>query len=1100
MWNLIDIYFKNNSLSKQQIDSFDYCIENLLPSIINEVGDVHVNETTEIKFENLKISKPMNYESDGMSECIMPKEARLRNLTYCSSLYITIKLKTGDKIDVFENCFLGKMPIMVKSKYCNLDQKEYIENTKECEYDPGGYFIVNGSEKVLISQEKMNNNEIYVFMKKQPHKYIYVAEFRSLKEMEYKSSSTTFVSITQKNVNNDYFIRITLPFLKTDIHYLYIYIFLGITTFVDIFNFFPNISTSFKEILFNTMKEIPLISREDCIEYIYKKMNLTYKTELTMVQKEQTIMRYFDYGFFPHMESKMKAKLFLMSDMITQVIMCTIGSRTEDDRDHFKNKRIELSGNLIAGMFRHLYKRTHKEFSTNVCKALEGGKVINITHMLKSKIITNGLKYSLSTGNWSIGLNSINSTKTGVSQVLNRLTYASTLSHLRRINSPIGREGKLTKPRQLHNSHWGKCCPAETPEGQACGLVKNMSMMVMVSQQSPSQPIVNLLLELGIKEFENVDKISNEDITVVVNGTRIGICNNPNYVVNKLKSLKRCNDLSIDVGISYDPEKGLIKISTDNGRTCRPLLIVENNRLIINQDKIDDTYTWDKLVGEGCIEYIDAEEEEYTLIAMDVDDLKSDCKNYTHCEIHPSMILGVCASTIPYPDHNQSPRNCYQSAMGKQAMGVYSTNYQQRMDTLSHILYYPQKPLVTTKSADILNVSKLPAGQNAIIAICSYTGYNQEDSIIMNQSAIDRGLFRSVFYRTYKEEIKQQGGGVKETIEKPDPNDCLGVKLGNYNDLDDDGLMTPGLQANANDVIVGKTVELTNNIGKYIKKDMSTFVRQNETGIVDKVMVSTNDQGAKMIKTKIRSTRIPEIGDKFSARHGQKGTIGITMTQEDMPFTCEGISPDIIINPHAIPSRMTIGMMLECLQGKTGVLKGSISDSTAFNKDFCVERLMNEMKSMGYNKYGNERLYNGQTGKIMNASIFIGPTYYQRLKHMVADKIHSRSRGPVQILTRQPVEGRARDGGLRFGEMERDCIISHGTANFLKERLFWQSDAYRVHTCEQCGLIVKADIANNIFICTSCQTSNVVQVEIPYACKLLFQELTSMNICPRIIT
>ena len=312
--------------------------------------------------------------------------------------------------------------------------------------------------------------------------------------------------------------------------------------------------------------------------------------------------------------------------------------------------------------------------------------------------------------------------------------------------------------------------------------------------------------------------------------------------------------------------------------------------------------------------------------------------------------------------------------------------------------------------------------------------------------------------------------------------------------------MTPGLKANANDVIVGKTVELTNNIGKYIKKDMSTFVRQNETGIVDKVMVSTNDQGAKMIKTKIRSTRIPEIGDKFSARHGQKGTIGITMTQEDMPFTCEGISPDIIINPHAIPSRMTIGMMLECLQGKTGVLKGSISDSTAFNKDFCAERLMNEMKSMGYNKYGNERLYNGQTGKIMNASIFIGPTYYQRLKHMVADKIHSRSRGPVQILTRQPVEGRARDGGLRFGEMERDCIISHGTANFLKERLFWQSDAYRVHTCEQCGLIVKADIANNIFICTSCQTSNVVQVEIPYACKLLFQELTSMNICPRIIT
>ena len=1095
MWEFIDIYFKNNTLSQQQIDSFDYCIENLLPNIIHEVGNVNVNEETEIMFENLKISKSMNYEADGTSENIMPKEARLRNLTYCSSLYITIKLKIREKVDVFEDCFLGKIPIMVKSKYCNL--YNFTDKTNECEYDPGGYFIVNGSEKVLISQEKMNNNEIYVFMKKQPHKYLYVAEFRSLKEMEYKSSSTAYVSITQKNMNNDYFIRVNLPFLKMDIHYVYIYIFYNITTFVDILKFFPQISTNYTEILFNTMKEITLVSREECIDYLYKKMNIIQKSDISTIQKEQIINKYFEYSFFPHMESK-KAKLYLLGDMITQIIMCTIGLRTEDDRDHFKNKRIELSGNLIAGMFRHLYKRTHKEFSTNVCKALEGGKVINITHMLKSKIITNGLKYALSTGNWSIGLNTLNSTKTGVSQVLNRLTYASTLSHLRRINSPIGREGKLTKPRQLHNSHWGKCCPAETPEGQACGLVKNMSMMVMISQHSPSEPIIKLLLEIGVKEFENVEKIVNNDTVVIVNGIRIGICNNPLIVTNRLKSLKRSNDISIDVGILYDIEKCMIKINTDSGRVCRPLFIVEDNKLLIKDEH--KKHTWTELLQKGVIEYIDAEEEESTLIAMDTDDLKSDDKRFTHCELHPSMILGVCASTIPYPDHNQSPRNCYQSAMGKQAMGIYATNFQQRMDTLSHVLYYPQKPLVTTKSADILNVSTLPAGQNAIIAICSYTGYNQEDSIIMNQSAIDRGLFRSIFYRTYKEEIKQQGGGVKEHIERPDPENCVGVKLGNYDELDHDGLMTPGVKAKTNDVIVGKTVELTTPIGKYTKKDMSTFIRQNETGIVDKVMISTNDQGAKMIKTKIRSTRIPEIGDKFSARHGQKGTIGITMTQEDMPFTCEGITPDIIINPHAIPSRMTIGMMLECLQGKTGVLKGEIGDSTAFNKNFSVDRLLHEMKSMGYNKYGNERLFNGQTGKMMDATIFIGPTYYQRLKHMVADKIHSRSRGPVQILTRQPVEGRARDGGLRFGEMERDCIISHGTANFLKERLFWQSDAYRVHTCDNCGLIAKADIANNVFICTSCQTSNVVQVDIPYACKLLFQELTSMNICPRIVT
>lgn len=991
-----------------------------------------------------------------------------------------------------------QVPIMVRSDFCilnGLPEKDQYE-LNECPFDKGGYFIINGSEKVLIAQERMAANHVYVFAKAQPSPVSYLSEIRSAVEKGGKTISTMQVKMMTRNLerSSGSTIKTTLPYIRADIPIVVVFRALDIIPDKDILDHicYDRNDTELFEMMKPCLEDaFPIQSRDTALDFIGRRGAATGLDRDKRIQHAVDVLQ---RETLPHVsvsEGQHTKKAYFFGYMIHRLLLAALERRELDDRDHFGKKRLDLAGPLLAGLFRMLFRKLTKDVYRHLQKCVETAKPFNINAAVKPSTITNGLRYSLATGNWGDQKKAMQA-RAGVSQVLNRYTFASTLSHLRRCNTPIGRDGKIAKPRQLHNTHWGMVCPAETPEGQACGLVKNLALMAYISVGSPSAPIVEFLEEWGMETLEEYSADISKGTKVFVNGVWQGVHREPAHLVDTIKNLRRAGDISYEVSVVRDVRERELRIFTDAGRVCRPLFVVEDQRLKVTKDHITslsineeegNKMTWNDLVDNGIVEYLDAEEEETVMICMTPEDLEAarrysetrevvpppadatatlksaigmNTQTWTHCEIHPSMILGICASIIPFPDHNQSPRNTYQSAMGKQAMGVYLTNYQVRMDTMANILYYPQKPLATTRSMEYLHFRELPAGQNAIVAILCYSGYNQEDSVIMNQSSIDRGLFRSLYYRSYNDQEKRSGALQMEEFERPTRDTTLRLKHGTYEKLEGDGLIGPGERVVGDDIIIGKTApiptdsaELGQRTKTHTKRDVSTPLKSTENGIVDQVLVTTNSEGLKFVKVRVRSTRIPQIGDKFASRHGQKGTIGITYRQEDMPFTAEGLTPDIIINPHAIPSRMTIGHLVECLLSKVSTLMGHEGDATPFS-EVTVGAISDTLRSMGYHSRGLEIMYNGHTGRKLQAQVYLGPTYYQRLKHMVEDKIHSRARGPVQILTRQPVEGRSRDGGLRFGEMERDCMISHGVASFLKERMFEASDGYRIHVCNMC--------------------------------------------------
>ncbi|KJX94590.1 RPB2 like protein [Zymoseptoria brevis] len=1221
-WTVIHSFFDEKGLVSQQLDSFDefasttmqqivddqpaIVIDQNLAGLDDESGMPIVKKRSSIKLGTLTVSQAAMTEGDGSTRAMHPHEARLRNLTYSSPMFIKLEKTTqlareralGGHYDedqgmwvappnwdgtvetvweedpdnpkqAIDQVFIGKLPVMLKSKICALRNRSEAElyAFQECPFDQGGYFIINGSEKVLIAQERSAANIVQVFRKKGTNTPV-VAELRSAVERGTRLISSMQVKLCNQAVaaqHSGQTIKVSLPYIRADVPIAIVFRAMGVVSDEDILaHICPEEDTQMREKLKPCLEEAFVIQDRDvALDHIgrrgqqqgTKDRRIRYAREI--MQKE----------FLPHIsqeEGSETKKAFFLGYMVNRMLQCALGRTEEDDRDHFGKKRLDLAGPLMAQVFRLKFQQLVKDMRQYLHRCVETGKDFNIALAVKTNIITSGLRYCLATGNWGDQKKAA-SAKAGVSQVLNRYTYASTLSHLRRTNTPIGRDGKIAKPRQLHNTHWGLVCPAETPEGQACGLVKNLSLMCYVTVGTPGEPIVDFMRQRGMDLLEEHDPNQVKDATkVFLNGTWVGVHKSAGQLTETLRQLRRKGLLSFEVTIIRDVREREIRVFTDAGRVCRPLFVVDNNpkslepgTLMLKQDHVErlhqdqellaslegvseedreqQLFGWKGLVTSGVVEYLDAEEEEVAMIIMTPEDLEEhrvmrngmaveepkvdphrrikpkpnpQVRTYTHCEIHPAMILGICASIIPFPDHNQSPRNTYQSAMGKQAMGVTLTNYNVRMDTMANVLYYPQKPLATTRSMEFLKFRDLPAGQNAIVAIACYSGYNQEDSVIMNQSSIDRGLFRSLFYRAYMDQEKRVGMSVVESFEKPTRSDTMRMQHGTYDKLDEDGIISPGARVSGTDILIGKTApmppdaeELGQRTKLHVKRDVSTPLRSTENGVVDQVLLTTNTEGLRFVKVRTRVTKVPQIGDKFASRHGQKGTIGITYRQEDMPFSADGLTPDIIINPHAIPSRMTIAHLIECLLSKVGALQGQEGDATPFT-EVTVTSISEILKSNGFQQRGFEVMYNGHTGKKLNAQVFLGPTYYQRLRHMVDDKIHARARGPLQILTRQPVEGRARDGGLRFGEMERDCMIAHGASAFLKERLLDVSDAFRVHICELCGLMTPiASIKKQQFECRPCKNkTKIAQIIIPYAAKLLFQELAAMNVATRMFT
>ena len=1090
-WKIISSYFEDQHLKRlvrHQIESYNDFVNVQIERTIGMFNPVMIASEQdfdrktrkykleiEVKFDKFHLYRAQIHENNGATKLMFPQEARLRNFTYASTMTVDANIKyivrSGEQLEnvqtfhkVLPNIHIGKMPIMLKSSVCILNQYAHINHveTGECSYDAGGYFIINGSEKTVLGQERAAENKVFCYnVSKGNTKWTWLAEVKSVPDFKCISPKQINMMIASKNNGFGFPIYVQIPRVKQPVPLFVLFRALSVLSdkeicekvVFDIENKEGNNEAILTALRASVIDANTVLTHEDAMRQItsivmFTPLNMDKETGAK--KKRDFAVEILTNDLFPHCKTQAQ-KIYYLGYMVSRVIKCSLGLTKQDDRDSYMNKRIDLTGVLLNNLFRNYFNKVVKDMSKQVIREINTGSwkstedylsILNKTNVykiIKSTTIENGIKRALSTGDF--GIKNVNTNKVGVAQVLNRLTYVSSLSHLRRINTPIDKSGKLIPPRKLHNTTWGFLCVAESPEGASVGVVKNISYMSHITIPSHADS-----LHKQVEPYiQSIDTITNcgelvDAVKVFVNGAWVGISRNPVELYNAFKDKKSKGIINIYTSVVFDIRNKEIRICNDSGRIMRPVLRVKNNRTFITTDvlrKLDRReITWDDLVTDcridnAILEYIDPEEQNFSMIAMKRTDLKNGLNlnsqfnyNYTHCEIHPSTIFGILASCIPFPEHNQSPRNTYQCAMGKQAMGMYVTNFYNRMDKTAYVLSNPMRPLVDTRIMRMIKLDEIPSGAPVIVAIMSYTGYNQEDSILVNKGAIDRGLFSATIYHTEKDEDKKINGD-EEIRCRPDSTKTKGMKFGNYSKLNSKGVIPENSVIENRDIIMGKVMPIKENRNDHTKvikyEDASKMHRTTEDCYVDKNYTERNGDGYVICKVRIRTFRKPVIGDKLSSRHGQKGTIGNIIPEMDMPFTKSGQRPDIIINPHAIPSRMTIAQLKETLLGKILLELGLFGDGTSFG-ELDVYTIRNELLKLGYENNGNEVLYNGLSGEQIDSDIFIGPAFYQRLKHMVNDKQHSRSIGPMVNLTRQPAEGRSRDGGLRFGEMEKDCF------------------------------------------------------------------------------
>lgn len=1186
-WPIFDSYFETVGFVDHHIQSFDSFFQYRAQRVVSEQPEVEITlepplpgekiasqpfvpTTYVIKYGQMHIRPPSIKEADGTETKIMPAEARLRSLTYASPIYIDLSLlkisNRGTPTEQVERhdspqVYFGSIPVMVRSSFCNLTSsrtnKEQRVQAGECEYDEGGYFIIGGLEKVFVSQEKLPDNEVYVYEKNKISPFSHIAQVRSIGEHSGRSSASACVIGYLKS---DGKMQLQMPQIRQAVPLYVIFCALGITERADIEQILlcgaQSTDVEMMRALMPTLRDSHMFrQRNIALDYIGKRATIVAATPEKRIEAARQLL---GRELLPHLgndDASLLEKACFLGRMARNLMLVILKRRKIDDRDSFGSKCVELGGPLLESLFKQIMRQMTEEIRKGVMSSVGKGKPIHFAVAVKPNIMTNKMRYSFATGNWGMQRAGAVGARTGVTQPLSRQSHAAALSHSRRVDQQLAREGKVAKPRQLHNTQWGMLCAAETPEGQACGLVKNLTINSTVSTQANNAVgVLEILHDFGMRPL--IDKqwvdnawkpiVSLSNTKVMLDCKWVGTTTEPDRLVDFLKACRRGGHvIKQGSSIVYIREEDEIRICIEAGRMIRPLFIVDQctKKLVLTKEKLQSMMQrspqtlWADMLSQGFIEYLDVQESRNSSIALYPEDLAlHPTEPFTHCELHPSTMLGVSASMIPFPNHNQSPRNMYQSAMGKQAMSIASTNYLERLDTSAHTLYYPQQPLVQTKFSRNVHFNDLPSGEVAIVAILCCPGQNEEDSVVMNQGSIDRGLFRSTCYRTYQDREKIDAKPVSqkkkdatddrmqedvttgddddeisyvlppinkyEQFCKPEDNDSNGYNH-RYSHLDKDGMAVPGELVGGRDVLIGKTAPMPGkqnaNEAPGTRRDCSTLTRANENARVDCVMLTDGPDGARLAKVRTRSVRIPQQGDKFSSMHGQKGTMGKAKAEQDMPWTANGMRPDIIINPHAFPSRMTIGQLVETLMGKAAALSGKIGNGTPFSGT-TVNDIGDVLHSLGMQRHGGEVMYSGETGKQLDALVFIGPTFYQRLKHLSADKVHGRAHGPKTSLTRQPVEGRGRDGGLRFGEMERDCAVAYGASEFTMDRLQYCSDNYKTPICKQCGLIAINDAQTGQKYCKRCDRHDTVEiVDMPYANKLLTQELLSMGIVSRVV-
>ncbi len=1108
-WKIMEAFIKEKGLVRQHLDSYNAFVTDWIKKIVKEMGRIETSDPgVYLEIVDIKIGEPQFREVEGNVVRITPMEARIRNLTYSAPMTLTIALYENGIEILRQEVPLGELPVMVRSVIdptSRYNEEELIRIGEDVR-DPGGYFIINGSERVIVTQEDLAPNRIFVDKAKEGTNITHTAKVIS-------ASAGLRVPIILDRLKDGTLV-INFPPVMTKIPFAIMMKALGLEKDRDIVLAVSTDPEIQRELIPALLQARDIRTQKEALDYIGARTALGHALEARIERAEQVIDNY----FLPHLgttpEARLKKALYL-GQMANKLLELALNRREPDDKDHYANRRLRLAGDLLAQLFRVALKQFIREMKHHLDRTRVRGRRFNLRALARPDLVTDRFKHALATGNWVGG-------RTGVSQIIDRMNWISMHSHLRRTVAPLSRGQPHFEARDLHPTQWGKICPFETPEGPNCGLVKNLALSAYISVGIDEHKVMPILRRLGVEPVEEVfEKLRKGDekllrnlsryAKVFVNGTLIGyyMSEDASELVERIRELRRAGRIHNEVNVSYLKTEYIneVYINCDPGRVRRPLLVVEDGVVKVTKDVVEKLAAgelkFSDLVSMGFIEYLDAEEEEDAYIAMDPENLT---KEHTHLEIWPPAILGIAAATIPYPEHNQSPRNAYQSAMAKQAIGFYAANHHLRFDSRAHLLHYPQKPIVQTKFLDVIGYNSRPSGQNFVVAVLSYTGYNMEDALVMNRSSIERGLARSTFYREYSAEELKYAGGQMDRIEIPDPG-VRGYKgRDNYKLLDSDGVISPEVEVRSGNVLVGKTspprfLEEYKGFGiaGISRRDTSVSLRHGDKGVVDSVVITSSGEGNKLIRIKVRDLRIPEIGDKFASRHGQKGVIGILLPQYDMPYTPDGITPDLVINPHALPSRMTIGQLIESIAGKVGALTGELVDGTPFYGE-KVENLQKKLLLLGFPMDGTEPMYDGRTGELILTPVFIGIVYYQRLHHMVADKIHARARGPVQLLTRQPTEGRAREGGLRFGEMERDCIVGHGAPLLLQERLLENSDKTVVYVCEDCGLIGWYDRRKGKLVCPiHGEKGRLSPVSMSYAFKLLLQEMMSMLIYPKLI-